>query len=330
MFGLILLLVFVPTFLYVGLLWWLDRYEKEPVSLLAAAFLWGSVPAIIMAVILEVVLDIPITAFSPSPLMYELLGASVVAPVVEEMVKGFALLTLLLFWHREIDSPLDGLIYGGMVGFGFAAVEDVFYLLAAFDAGGVESTVSLAFFRLIVFGLNHAMYTGFTGLGVALALETRQRWLKFVLPALGFSLAVATHAVHNALSTVFAYGEGFLGLCFAVVADWSGVLVLLAVAVWALYLEKRRLVQYLTAAVESGVVDETLVPDLSSPWRRWTSRFLTLLSGDLRRWRVLKRYSHVVTEAAFDWHRWGRGDAKSKARLAAREQELFQLGEDLG
>ena len=41
----------IPTAIYSMLLWWLDRYEKEPPWLIAAAFLWGSLPAIGLAVL---------------------------------------------------------------------------------------------------------------------------------------------------------------------------------------------------------------------------------------------------------------------------------------
>ncbi len=81
---LILFLSFVPMLLYAMVLWWLDRYEKEPLGLLTVAFLWGAIPSIVLALIMQVVLDVPVMAISNSNLTYELLGASVVAPLTEE------------------------------------------------------------------------------------------------------------------------------------------------------------------------------------------------------------------------------------------------------
>ena len=43
----------IPTIVYVLLVWWLDRYEKEPLWLLALAFLWGAVPAAIFSILVE-------------------------------------------------------------------------------------------------------------------------------------------------------------------------------------------------------------------------------------------------------------------------------------
>lgn len=43
----------VPTAIYAFVLWWFDRYEKEPWSLLSMAFLWGAIPAVIISLIAE-------------------------------------------------------------------------------------------------------------------------------------------------------------------------------------------------------------------------------------------------------------------------------------
>ena len=61
--GILLSLVvgILPMVVYAIILWWFDRYEKEPMALLIAAFLWGAVPAIIFSLIFQVLLDIPIS-----------------------------------------------------------------------------------------------------------------------------------------------------------------------------------------------------------------------------------------------------------------------------
>jgi RsiW-degrading membrane proteinase PrsW (M82 family) len=43
-----------------GIIYWVDRYEREPLWLLSAAFLWGAIPSIIMALIFNEVLSIPL------------------------------------------------------------------------------------------------------------------------------------------------------------------------------------------------------------------------------------------------------------------------------
>ncbi|MBN1260432.1 MAG: PrsW family intramembrane metalloprotease [Anaerolineae bacterium] len=322
---LIPILSFVPMLIYAMVLWWLDRYEKEPLYLLVPALLWGGVPAIILSLILELILDVPILALAPNALAYDLLGSSLLAPLVEEGTKALALVLLFLFFRREIDSPLDGLIYGGMVGFGFAAVENFFYLVGAFAVGGLPGAVGLTLLRAGLFGLNHAMYTAFTGLGLALALESRSLALKGLLPVLGFALAIGAHAYHNTFATFWAYLEGDGSLVWAAVGDWVGVALLLVVAIWTRFLERKRIRDFVNGYVTTQTIPEAEVPLLISPLRRWWFRTQALLRGDARRWWQLGTYFHRISEAAFKWHRVQQGDEKSRIRLTAIEKELASL-----
>src|SRR5262245_56206050 len=129
------MLALVPTLLYGVLLWWLDRYEKEPLPLLLVAFMWGAVPAIALALILEVVAGIPLQEFVLVDQTREITEAGLVAPIVEEAVKAVILVVLFLAYQREFDNVLDGIVYGAMVGLGFAFVENVLYFMfTAFEA----------------------------------------------------------------------------------------------------------------------------------------------------------------------------------------------------
>ena len=110
----------IPTAIYGMLVWWLDRYEKEPPWLIAAAFLWGSLPAIGLALLFELGLQIPLAR---SPIGPDL-AAWGLAPLVEEPVKALALVGLFLLARREFDGPLDGIVYGSLVGFGFSMTEN--------------------------------------------------------------------------------------------------------------------------------------------------------------------------------------------------------------
>ena len=325
---LILVLSFVPMLFYALILWWFDRYEKEPLSLLLIAFLWGAIPSIILALILQIVLDIPLTGIqASSTLTYELVGSSIVAPLTEEGVKALALILLLVVLHHHIDSPIDGLIYGGMIGFGFAAVENVLYLFGALEEGGMGGAVGLAFLRGGIFGLNHAMYTGFSGLGVALALEVKRKWLRGVPILVGFSLAVAAHALHNALATFISYA-GFVPLLLAIVLNWIGVLTLIAIAVGTFFLERRRIEAYAQTLVASDLITADELAVLKSTSLRRRARWSELLRGDFRGWWRLNRYQHIVSRAAFAYHRVAQGDTRSRVRLASLEQEYRRLGQE--
>ncbi|MCD4738838.1 MAG: PrsW family intramembrane metalloprotease, partial [Anaerolineae bacterium] len=157
----ILFLSFAPMLLYAFFLWWLDRYEKEPWLLLAFSFVWGALPAIILSVLLELLFDIPNTAFASNhTLIYNLLGGAVTAPLVEESLKAVAVFGFPIFFPRAIDRPIGGVIYGGMAGFRFAAVETLLYFITAYREGGVIGPFWLASLRPGVLAVNPAMYTG--------------------------------------------------------------------------------------------------------------------------------------------------------------------------
>ena len=129
----------VPMGIYAFVVWRLDRFENEPLPLAIAAVLWGGIPSIVFAVIAQAVLGLNFSGNLDGDvsLTSELYDASFVAPLTEEIVKGFGVWLIMRIFRREIDSVLDGLIYGSLVGFGFAAVENVFYFWSMDDAAGL-------------------------------------------------------------------------------------------------------------------------------------------------------------------------------------------------
>jgi protease PrsW len=118
------LLAALPVGPLVAAFLWLDRYEPEPTRLLAAAFGWGAVVATAIALVLQA-LDAVVVGRDA------VASASIVAPVTEEAAKGLFVL-LLVWWRRHaIDGVLDGIVYAGLVGVGFAFTENILYLGAA-------------------------------------------------------------------------------------------------------------------------------------------------------------------------------------------------------
>jgi len=325
--GLLLALAasFVPAFVYGVILWWFDRYEKEPLGLLLAAFLWGAIPAIVFSLIFQLILDIPISELV-DPAAASLIGASIVAPFTEEIFKGAALLLLFLFFRREIDSPLDGIIYGCLAGLGFAAVENALYLTVEALETGLGGVLVLAILRIVIFGLNHAMFTGLTGWGIALARTSRHWAVKLTAPFAGLGLAMLAHAVHN-------LGVSFPDLCwpclFALLSDWGGVLILLAVIVWATVREQRWIATYLADEVERGTLSQRNYNVIGSYFEREIERAGAFLEGDFRRWWQLGRYYRLATELAFNKRRLARfpGEQGTQERIDRLRGQVAELGE---
>ncbi len=186
----------LPTIVYVSIAWWLDRYEKEPWWLLALTFVWGAVPAIILSIIFECVLSVPMVAAAPGADV-SVVTTAVIAPLVEETFKAAPLLMVFLFFRREFDGLMDGLLYGALVGFGFAMTENFFYIIGAWSAGGLPALVLVTFLRTVVFGLMHALWSSMFGLGLGIARYTPSRELAIAAPIGGLLLGMLLHAVHN-------------------------------------------------------------------------------------------------------------------------------------
>jgi RsiW-degrading membrane proteinase PrsW (M82 family) len=228
----------IPTIFYVGTIWWLDRYEKEPPWLLALAFLWGAFPAAIASVLVELALDIPIAALGGESLVANLASASISAPLVEESAKGIALIGLVLVFRHEFDDVLDGIVYGAMIGFGFAFTENLFaYFLPILREEGIGSGLTNIVLRTLVFGLNHAFWTGIIGAAVGYARLSRDWGRRIVVPFAGWTMAVLLHAIHNA-GAALVEQTACLSLGVSLLVDWGGVLLLLSIALLVLRRER--------------------------------------------------------------------------------------------
>lgn len=299
--GLVVLLVagFVPMLAYAAALYWLDRYEKEPFWLLALVFLWGAIPAVILAIIPQVGLDAVISRVSdPESIRAQLGMNSVVAPLTEELAKGVAVFLVFLLCWREFDSLLDGVIYGSLVGFGFAATENVFYFLGALTEHGFVAFLFLAFLRSVVFGLNHAFFTSLTGIGFALARHGGSAWIRAGSPLAGLLAAMIAHGLHNLGATLTGQSMAWLGFSFTV--DWLGITGVFVLVLVTLSHERRWIWRELTEEVEAGVLSRRELKTLISSWRRMAELWLTFFRNGPATWWMLFRFYHTATKLAFE------------------------------
>jgi RsiW-degrading membrane proteinase PrsW (M82 family) len=289
----------IPTLLYVVLLWWLDRYEKEPGWLLAMAFFWGAVPAALLAVILELLLDLPLSAWGGEGVAANLISASISAPLVEESLKGIALVGLVLAFRREFDGVLDGIIYGAMIGLGFALTENVFaYYLPIASAQGLQAGAGNLLMRSVVFGLNHAFWTGILGAAVGYTRQARGSLQRLFWPVVGWVVAVLFHSIHNVGATL-SEQTACLSLGVSLIIDWGGILMLLAIALLFLRKESRWIERGLGEEVQRGILADRDFQVLRSASQRVRRRWAALGRGGWGAYRLLGRYSQCATELAF-------------------------------
>ncbi len=319
----------IPAALYTGIIYWVDRYEKEPLWLLATAFLWGAIPSIIFALIFNEVFGFPFYVIFGAE-TGDALVATLVAPFVEELIKAAVLFIILFWWRHQIDSLLDGIIYGAVAGMGFAMVENVFYFEAVFAQEGIEGWQANIFLRAIIFGFNHSLYTAMSGLGIAIARLTKHRFWRIVAPIVGISLAMFLHFMHNGLAS---FGYEFFGDALLVPLlfnAWGGVSLTVLIIIGTLWQERRWIRSYLKEEVSAGVLTESQFSVVSSNLGRFGKNWQMLFSRGMGDYFKHKRFLSRCSKLAYlkhhqDWYH----DAESKARILELRKEIYMLSQSL-
>jgi protease PrsW len=174
-------LALIPMAIVLPVMMWLDRVEPEPKAALVHAFLWGAT----VAVAVSSIVNATVAAIGGPTL-----AAIASAPLVEEAMKAGGILYAVR--RRELDGPMDGVVYAGWTAIGFAVVEDVEYFLNAAAAGQLAAVFVL---RGLLAPFAHPLFTAWTGLAVGRAVARGRP----VFPGMlwGYGLAVLSHALWN-------------------------------------------------------------------------------------------------------------------------------------
>jgi protease PrsW len=293
------LIGFGTALLFAYILYWLDRYEKEPLLLLGGVFIWGAVIAAGSAFIINTTLGLGIFVFTNSSFASDLATGSLVAPLVEETLKGMAVLGVFLVFRREFDSVLDGIIYAGVAALGFAATENTYYIYTyGFQESGWNGLLSMTFIRVLLVGWQHPFYTAFFGIGLAIARLNRNGLVKFFAPVLGLATGMFAHAFHNTLASFLPAGWG--GLLAGAAVDWTGWLFMFIIILWATSSEGKTMRKYLAAEVQSGTLSTSQLRTASSAWLQMFARFASVFTGryfkTTRFYQLCGEYAHKCRE----------------------------------
>jgi protease PrsW len=287
---------------------WLDRYEPEPARYRLAAIGWGGVVAVGMSLVVERLLfAVPGTS--------DFVDTAITAPIVEEVGKGLFLLAIVIFRRSQVHGVLDGIIYGALVGIGFAFVEDVGYYLSSLRDGALPTTF---FLRGIIGPFAHPLFTSATGLGVGVALTTRSRSVRVIAPILGLLAAVLMHGTWN--GSTFWGGRGFFIAYGAIILPL--LLVMLAVAIWARSREGKMLTSGLMQAAQLGWIRPEEIRWVARISDRMSARAYARRRGGRVAAQALRAWQQTMIEVAFLHLRAVAGTAPADLNL--RMGELLQ------
>lgn len=307
----------------------MDRFEREPWFLRLAAFLWGAIIAIPPALFIEKQIDTQLASWlishTNNPLLHSL-AQSLNAGITEETIKGLGLLLLLFILRDEFDNVTDGIVYGVLIGAGFAMVENFGY----FASNGNNVLVFLIVGRIILGWLEHSTFTACFGAALGYIRHTRSRWKQLLIPLLGYLLAVGLHTffdfvdfqVSEMIRTAPADSQAFDYALIAIIGNYIPPFLaqmgLVYILIKSLAHEAAVIREFLAVEVSNGIVlvDEYAI--LQNSFQRTKRERQALREQGVRQWLRMKALYQTEIGLAFrKWH-VSMGD---KPKLGYRQPE---------
>lgn len=304
----------IPALGITLLVHFIDRYEREPWFLRLAAFLWGATIAIPSAVFIEQFFDSLITStWGPdSDMALHALLQGLNFGVTEETVKGLGLLLLFVVLRDEFDNVTDGVVYGALIGAGFAMVENFFY----FTDNTADWPV-LIVGRIVLGWLCHSTFTVCFGAALGYIRHTRVRWQQYVIPLIGYVLSIGLHTAFDFVNLyvkelVPAVGEvnGPVIMALSVIVALANYVLPFIAQMFILYIVMRALAheaaiirEFLAAEVGTGVITVEEYTLLQNSFIRMREEQRVLRQRGLKQWWYCRNLYQAAIGLAFrKWH----------------------------
>ncbi len=299
------LLVVLPTFL------WLDRYESEPARFLIFGFAWGALCAAVGALFLNTFFSIIVSlAGVENP---DTLSAVLSAPFVEEGLKGLGILLIILLRRHQFDGVVDGIVYAGVIGSGFAFSENILYLGRIYTDYGQEGINYLFILRCVMGPFAHPLFTACTGIGLGIAVSLMRSTGTKILAGLGgYACAILLHGAWN----LSASTGNFLGLYFGVQVPIFLLFVVLII--WLRHREGRLIRQYLSQYADAGWLSHQEVAMLASLSARRQARSWAKQNGGKPALRSMRSFQDSASDLALLRARIVRGSAGKEAPIGEK------------
>ena len=301
----------IPVPLYLLLVLWIDRYESEPLWMLATAFFWGALVAVFFAFLLNTASGLTVAAITDSMKAAETFAAVISAPIVEESAKAL-ILFIFFFWKRdEFDGVIDGIVYAAMVGLGFAMTENIQYYGRAVLENGGGGLTAVFIIRGTLAPFSHPLFTSMTGIGLGLARQSRNTIVKLVTPFVGFLAAICLHSIWNGSAAIFG-GPVFL-LTYLVIMV-PAFFIMLVVIFLALRREGQIVREFLLPDFQGGFLTPQEYNQFCTIRGRMGASFNAFSRGGMAQWRACRQFNQMASELAFHRSRVARGIVSRDAR----------------
>ncbi len=181
----LLLTAIAPVFIIILYIYFKDKYEKEPKRLLFYNFLLGAIVSIVITTILYYAIDVVLPLTNHTSIFQQFIKAFFVVALTEEFSK-YVIVRYFSQKNKAFNEPFDGIVYAVMVSMGFAATENIFYVLE----GGYQTALLRAFTAVPA----HATFGILMGYYMGKAKFSNNR---IVLNLTGLLLAVVFHGAYD-------------------------------------------------------------------------------------------------------------------------------------
>jgi len=199
----------IPAIFWVW--FWLreDSLKPEPYFLIAITFIAG------MAV---VPMALPLQRLAMD--LYPDTNVMILWVTIEELLK-YAVALAIVFWNRDVDEPIDMVIYLIVIALGFAALENALFLFNPLIMGDYLNSALTGGFRFLGATLLHVLASGTIGMFLAFTYY-RSRLIQLIAGTVGLFVAIVLHALFN-FFIMGASGTTILGVFLFV---WIGIIIL--------------------------------------------------------------------------------------------------------
>jgi RsiW-degrading membrane proteinase PrsW (M82 family) len=179
----LLALAIAPGIAIAFFIYFRDKYEKEPFSLLAKCFLFG-----MFTIIPPIFIEMSGARFSPEfhRSSFDIIIYCFMFVGLSEELSKYLLLRVYPYRSKYFNEPFDGIVYSVMISMGFATAENIFYVL--------EHGVGVGILRMFTAVPAHAAFGVLMGFYVGLS---KFRKHNFWLLLTGLLTATAAHGLYD-------------------------------------------------------------------------------------------------------------------------------------
>jgi RsiW-degrading membrane proteinase PrsW (M82 family) len=162
-----------PGFALLSYIYLKDRYEAEPISIVARLFMFG-----LLAVFPVMFVQVGLTEWLGDNAF---VFSFVTTAAIEETFK-WLIVILIIFRHTEFNEPYDGIVYATAVSLGFATMENLLYVYTE------QINLSLLIIRALLPVSGHALFGIIMGYYIGQAKFIPYERVKYLIYALVFPI----------------------------------------------------------------------------------------------------------------------------------------------